>query len=151
MRWALSASGNLLRRAIHAPAQGSQSRYLDASCSSRNPIYNTPLPKFQCELFTSLMAGKLGSVPPGGSLQTARSVWCVRFIGAFGRAETLEMWTIFGREKAALKRTQSKRFARFLGSWLFRRGFQVHASFCSQAGVRLQKLPQQHCIERNGN
>ena len=53
MRWALSASGNLLRRAIHAPAQGSQSRYLDASCSSRKSIYNTPRLKFQHELFTS--------------------------------------------------------------------------------------------------
>jgi hypothetical protein len=53
MRWAFSASGNLLRRAIHAPAQGSRSRYLDASCSSRNSIYSTPLSNFQCELFTS--------------------------------------------------------------------------------------------------
>ena len=53
MRWAFSASGNLLRRAIHAPAQGSQSRYLDASCSSRNSIYSTPRLKFQRELFTS--------------------------------------------------------------------------------------------------
>jgi hypothetical protein len=35
------------------PGTRSQSRYLDASCSSRKSIYSTPLLKFQCELFTS--------------------------------------------------------------------------------------------------
>ncbi len=57
------------------PGTRSQSRYLDASCSSRNSIYSTPRLNFQRELFTSQMAGRLRSVSPGESLRTARSVW----------------------------------------------------------------------------
>jgi hypothetical protein len=49
----------------------------------------------------------------------AKRLECVRFIGAFGRAETSEMWMIFGWEKAALKRTQSKRWRDFFVPWLF--------------------------------
>lgn len=60
MRWALPQSRILLRRTIHAPAQGSRSRYLDASCSSRISIYTSPRPNFQRELFTSQMAGRPG-------------------------------------------------------------------------------------------
>jgi hypothetical protein len=61
------------------------------------------------------------------------------------------MWMIFGREKSGAQARAVQTLARFLCPLVVRRGFQVHASFCPQAGVRLQKIPQQHCIERDGN
>jgi hypothetical protein len=66
-----SASGNLLRRAIHAPAQGSRSRYLDASCSSRNSTYITPRLNFQYELFTSVAQTSKSAV-----LRVSKPAYC---------------------------------------------------------------------------
>jgi hypothetical protein len=98
------------------PGTRSQSRYLDASCSSRNSIYSTPLPNFQCELFTSRMAGRLGSVSPGECLRTARSVWSAPDSSALSNGVNLGKAGDLRPGKAALKRAQSKRFARFPGS-----------------------------------